>query len=579
MTVSSPRIFSCRNLCVAMLLALAVPLLLDRAPLFAAEPRQVVGEQYMVVTDSPPASQVGADVLADGGNAVDSAVAVAFALAVTWPEAGNIGGGGFMLVKPPDERPVCIDYREVAPLAAKADMYQPGESTHTTRMVGVPGTVAGLGLAHRKYGSLPWKRLVMPAARLAEQGFPVDEHLADSLNSVLAIPEVRRLPRFDELRRAYGRADGQPWQAGDSLRLPQLAATLRQIAQQGPEAFYQGKIAEQIVAEMRRSEGLITAEDLRRYEAKLRPCIHGEYRGYDVYGPPPPSSGGITLVETLNILSHFNLAEHPRQSPETMHLLAEALRRSFRDRAAHLGDADFVEIPDHLTTAQHPQQWADSIDRQRATDSRKLAGEIKITDESPDTTHFSIIDGDGLAVSNTYTLEQAWGSRIVVPGAGFLVNNEMGDFNWVAGRTTPTGRIGTPANLIEPRKRMLSSQCPVIVCRDGRAVLITGSPGGRSIISTVLQTIVNHVDYQMSPRENLAQARMHHQWLPDALQYEKAGKEEFAATVEALTRMGHQVVPAPARGQGSAHSIWIDPSTGSRTGVADHRRGGQAVGK
>lgn len=536
----------------------------------------VTARQGMVVSATQAASEIGRDVLKRGGNAVDAAVATALALAVDWPEAGNLGGGGFMLIRPADGRsPVCIDYREMAPAAASTTMYRRDEDPYTHRIVGVPGTVRGLALAHERFGKLPWKDLVLPAVALAENGFTVDEVLADSLNGVLERSSVKSEPAYAELRRVYGRADQRPWKAGDRLVLPDLGATLRQIAEDGPDAFYRGRIADLIAEEMQRGRGLITKDDLARYVAKVRTPVRGEFRGHEILGPPPPSSGGTCLVQMLRVLETFDLRQHDRLSARNLHLIAEAMRRAYCDRAKYLGDADFVAIPPHLTTPEHARRQAASIDPQRATPSATLAPEIALAPESPDTTHFSVCDRDGMAVANTYTLEASWGSRIVVRGAGFVLNNEMIDFNWTPGRTDRSGAIGTPANLIAPGKRMLSSQTPTIVSRDGKAVLITGSPGSRTIINTVLQVVLNVTEFGMDLPTALATPRIHHQWFPDQIKVENVADPKLDAAVEQLRALGHDVVRI--RRQGLAHSIAID-SSGVIHGGGDRRRGGFAAG-
>ena len=531
----------------------------------------------VVVSDSELASRVGRDVLADGGNAVDAAVATAFALAVTWPEAGNLGGGGFMMIHPGDGRaPVCVDYRETAPLAATQDMFATDNSRYKSKAVGVPGTVRGLALGHRQFGQLEWKRLVMPAAELAAQGFPVNEWLAHSTNRVLAEASVRAQDRYTELRRVYGHPDGRAWKTGDTMVLPDLANTLRIIAHEGPDAFYEGQIADLIAAQMLLGNGIITKEDLVAYRAKLREPIRGTYRDYELFGPPPPSSGGICVVQAMNILERFKLREHPRYGSRNMHLITEAMRRVFCDRARHLADPDFVDISPHLTTKAYATELGNNIDLGHATSSDAIAPEIVLAPESPDTTHFSVIDRAGMAVSNTYTLEASWGSRIVVSGAGFVLNNEMGDFNWQRGVTNRAGRIGTAPNLIEPGKRMLSSQSPFIVTRSGKAFLLTGSPGGRTIINTVLGNLLNVLEFKMTLADAIESPRMHHQWFPDELRFEGADAAEHTEAVERLRAVGHTVLHRDR--QGSAHSIQVDPETGQFIGVADWRRGGAAVG-
>jgi len=563
---------------VISVLAAACPAVAeDRTP---GSGQYVRAEKAMVVSATRHASRAGRDVLRRGGNAVDAAVATAFALAVTWPEAGNIGGGGFMMIYPADgKQPVCIDYRETAPGAATPTMFKHDARRHTGKMAGVPGTVRGLALAHREYGRLPWKDLVLPAAKLAEEGFEVDRQLARSVNRVLQSPPQPPKPRFAELRRVYGKPGGGPWRAGDRMILGDLAATLRRIAIEGPDAFYSGEIADRIVAEMRRADGIMTKTDLEIYRAKVRKPIRGTYRGYEVFGPPPPSSGGICLVQMLNVLENFDLRSHGRYSARNMHVMAEAMRRAFRDRAEYLGDVDFVRIPRHLTDKAHARRLAGGIDIRAATASESLAREIELATESPDTTHFSVIDSDGTAVSNTYTLEASWGSRIVVRGAGFLLNNEMGDFNRNPGHTDRRGGIGTKPNQIMPHKRMLSSQTPVIIARDGHVVLVTGSPGGRTIINTVLQVVLNVVEFEMDLPDSVASPRLHHQWFPDQLEFEGLNEDRYSAAVDQLRAAGHSLrLPGGSGRQGSAHSILVDPRTGTLHGVADRRCGGEASG-
>lgn len=533
----------------------------------------IEAEHGLVVSAQRDASAIGVAAMKRGGTAVDAAVATAFALAVTHPEAGNIGGGGFMLIFPGDGRPpVCIDYRETAPAASTERMFASDEGRFTCKMVGVPGTVRGLELAHREFGKLPWRDVVMPSAELAEQGFVVDAYLAESLNEL-----IKESSEFPELLRVYGKDGGKsPWAAGDRLVLPELAKTLRAIAEQGPDAFYTGAIADQFVAEMQAGKGLITRDDLAGYQAKRREPIYGTYRGYDIYGPPPPSSGGVCLVEMLNILEPLELRRHGRNSAEAMHFTIEAMKRAYCDRARYLGDPDFHEIPARLTEETYAQELSTKIPPWNATPSEQLAPEIALPPEGNHTTHFSVLDEHGMAVANTYTLEESYGARIVVRGAGFLLNNEMGDFNWQPGVTDRDGKIGTAANVIAPGKRMLSSQCPVVVARDGRAVLVTGSPGGRTIINTVLHVVLGVLEYDLGMREAVDAPRYHHQWLPDATTFERNSDAAYRAAIQRLKLMGHKTKLTDV--QGSAHSIQIDPATGKKTGAADVRRSGAAEG-
>ena len=530
----------------------------------------------MVVSVCDIASRVGADTLRHGGNAVDSAVAVAFALAVTYPPAGNIGGGGFMLVYPAnDGKPDCIDYRETAPAASAPDMLAHAAPTNA-KMVGIPGTVRGLAMAHEKYGKLKWKELVQPAIHLAEHGFPVNAALARSLNNVL-----KEHPASTGLQSTFAAPDPKKgWAAGDRLVQRELAGSMRLIADSGPQAFYEGLIAGQIIAEVQSAGGIIRLSDLAAYRAIAREPIRGSYRGYDIFAAPPPSSGGVTLVEMLNMLEPFELRRDGRWSTRSLHLIIECMRRAYRDRAEHLGDPDFVSIPSYLTEKSYARTLAATINSTRATPSESLAGPIPIRGEGESTTHFSIIDKDGMAVSNTYTLEESYGSKIVVRGAGFLLNNEMGDFNSRPGVTDRTGRIGTPPNLLAPGKRMLSAQTPVIVARDGRVVLVTGSPGGRTIINTVLCVVLNALEFEMPPGTSVQAPRMHHPWFPDEVLLETGNDGASSRTLDELRAMGHRIRTRNKSGtpyvQGDGHSIFV--RNGVYRGIADHRIHGGAAG-
>jgi gamma-glutamyltranspeptidase/glutathione hydrolase len=541
-------------------------------PAGGAPSKAVPGKSGMVVSVSGPASDVGVAILQKGGNAVDATVAVALALAVTHPAAGNIGGGGFMVVHPAKGQgaPTVFEYREKAPAAATPDMYKKDESIFTHRAVGVPGTLRGLALAHKRFGKLPWKDVVLPAVQLAEQGFAIDFYLSASLNNIV------RTAGSDhpELARVFGKKGKPDWSPGDKLVQSDLAKTLQLIANQGADAFYTGPIADLLVAEMKAGGGLITKDDLARYEAKERQPIHGVYRGFDVYGPPPPSSGGICLVQMLNVLETFPLKKQGRWSKDTLHQMIEAMRRAFCDRARYLGDPDFTKIPPHLTSKEYALKLAQSIDLKKATRSEDLAKDIPLSAEGDSTTHFSIIDKDGMAVANTYTLEQSYGSRVVVKGAGFLLNNEMMDFNWRPGVTDQKGTIGTKPNQIAPGKRMLSSQTPTILARDGKVRLVTGSPGSRTIINTVLCIVVNVVDFDMDIQEAVNAPRMHHQWFPDETRYE--GGKKLADVVAELKQMGHTM--SSVSKQGDAHSIAVHPETGVYFGAADKRISGKASG-
>ena len=535
----------------------------------------VVSKHGLVISSSSIASDVGASILRRGGNAVDAAVATAFALAVTYPGAGNIGGGGFMVVRLNRGTATTIDYRERAPLGSTPTMYLDSSGKINRALTatgylapGVPGTVRGLALAHRKFGRLPWRDVVMPAARLASNGFPLDSGLARSLTR-----EVEQaMKQYPASVAAYAKAGGGQWQAGDTIVLADLGRTLTAIATNGADAFYTGWIADSIAADMQRNGGLITKQDLAAYRARERAPIRGGYRGYDIVTMPPPSSGGVAMVEMLNVLSHFDLRKEGRWSPETLHLMIEAMRRAYVDRARYLGDPDFVKMPlSRLTSAKYASTLAAHIDRAKATSSVDLGKDIltstSVAAESDETTQFSIVDGDGNAVSNTFTLEGGYGSHVVVRGAGFLLNNEMGDFNKKPGETNVQGDIGTPANLIAPGKRMLSSMTPTIVAKNGKLFMVTGSPGGRTIINTVMEVVLNATGFDMNAREAVDAARLHHQWLPDVAMFERDAIPD--STLARLRAMGHT---AEQRGrQGDAHTIIFDAKSGTSYGANDRR--------
>jgi gamma-glutamyltranspeptidase/glutathione hydrolase len=528
----------------------------------------------VVVCTSAPACDAGASVLAKGGNAVDAAVATAFALAVTHPAAGNIGGGGFMIVRTPDGAVTSFDFRERAPLASTRTMYLGTDGNIDRGLTaagylapGVPGSVRGMAMAHAKFGKLPWKDVVMPGVLLAEQGFEASGALARGLNREVAGP----MARFPASVAAYGKPGGGEWQAGDRIVLKDLGKTLRAIAEDGPDAFYTGWIADAIAADMKANGGLITKDDLAQYQAKERAPVRGTYKGYEIVSMPPVSSGGVALIEMLNILEPMDLKSKGLLTAEALHLQIEAMRRAYLDRARHLGDPDFVKVPvEMLTSKEHARKVAASIDPAKASSSVELGKDIVTVTSSqePDqTTHYSVMDKDGMAVTTTTTLEGSYGSHVVVKGAGFLLNNEMGDFNKKPGETNTRGDVGTPANLIDPGKRMLSSMTPTMVLKDGKVVLLTGSPGGRTIINTVFTIVFGVVEYGLSGRQAVDLARMHHQWLPDrvAIEKENGPSEEVLAKLKA---MGHNVT-AGGR-QGDAHSIWVAPD-GTAYGVNEKR--------
>ncbi len=527
----------------------------------------------VVVSVSQPGSDAGLRVLKSGGNAVDAAIATAFALAVTHPAAGNIGGGGFMVVHPPQGKgePTVFEYREMAPKSAFETVYNKNDGMFTHKVSGVPGTVRGLALAHQRFGSKPWGQLLIPAIELAEKGFPISKQLANSLNGLLATSK-----EFEELQRVFKPTNpANLWQTNDILIQKDLGDTLTRIAKFGPDEFYLGTTADLISDEMKIGKGLISKDDLALYQARERNPIKLEYKGYSIYGSPPPCSGTITLGLMLNMIEPVDIKKMGRWSPETFHLLIETMKRAFCERARHLGDQGFIDIPASLLDKEFAKKLAAGINPQKATPSADLAKDFNISKESDNTTHFSIVDGQGMAVSNTYTLEQSYGSKVMVRGAGFLLNNEMLDFNWFPGETTKSGRVGTKPNLIAPSKKMLSSQTPVIVAKNGLPYLVTGSPGSRTIINTVFNIIINVIDFEMTAQEAVDAARLHHQWFPDKAYFEEANNAKYEVNMKKLRAMGHDI---SSRRQGDAHSILIDPKTKLLHPGLDHRIEGGLAG-
>lgn len=549
--------------------------LLIPAGAFAAEP--VRARKGMVVSSHRLASKAGVEVMQSGGNAVDAAIATGLALAVVHPSAGNIGGGGFMIVHTAGGEVAAFDFREKAPGAAHERLFLDANGKYTGNAnhegylsVGVPGTVAGFDLALKKFGTKSWKELVAPAVKLAEEGFELSAPLAGAIGRL-----KKDWDKYPASRRVFLTKDGSILPAGFNWKQPDLARTLQRIRESGRAGFYAGETAALIAADMRRNGGLITEADLAAYEAKERRVIRGKYRGYDIFSMPPPSSGGVALVEMLNMLEGDDLNELGHNSGPYLHLLAEVMRRAFADRAKFLGDPDFnPQLPlERLTSKQHARKLRRSVDDKKASVSD--AARFSEAFESSETTHYSVMDAEGNAVVVTYTLEDSYGSRIVADGLGFLYNNEMGDFNPEPGRTDNSGLIGTSPNLVAPGKRMLSSMTPTIVARDGKPVLLTGTPGGRTIINTVFQTVVNVIDFHMNVAEAVEAGRIHHQWLPDRVQFEqeKLSKE----SVEFLKNRGHAVHPVGRIGE--AMLIAVDPKTNERLGAADPRSSdGAAVG-
>lgn len=516
----------------------------------------VFGSQGAVTSRSQLASDVGVQIMQDGGNAIDAAVAVGFALAVTYPSAGNIGGGGFMVIRLEDGTVLTQDARETAPAAAYRDMFldDDGEVDRNRALfsalsAGVPGTVAGLLDALERHGTMSREQVLAPAIALAEQGFILTEELATDFARVL--DTMRDYPASH----AIFSNNGRPWQAGERWIQQDLANTLKRIADQGRDGFYKGETADLLVAEMERLGGMISHEDLAGYEPVWREPVHGIYRGYEIWSMPPPSSGGALIVQMLNMLEPFDLGGLGAGSAETAHLMIEAQRRAYADRAEHLGDPDFYPVPmDMLTSREYAQYRFSDFDPAQATPSEDV-GAGTWPAESLETTHYSVIDSNGVAVSVTTTLNLGYGNRIVVPGAGFLLNNEMDDFAAAPGEPNAYGLLGDEANKVEPGKRMLSSMSPTIVTRDGMPYLITGSPGGSTIITTVFQVILNVLDHGMTVTEAVAAPRFHHQWQPNVIRLED---NVFSPDViEQLRSMGHQGLMASNFRIGDAHSIMV----------------------
>lgn len=533
----------------------------------------VVARNGMVASQERHATQVGVEILKQGGNAVDAAVAVGFALAVTHPQAGNIGGGGFMLVYLADRKEtIAIDYRETAPAAitrnsfldAKGDA-DPRASRDSALGAGVPGTVAGLALAHEHYGSgkFTLAQLIAPAIRLAREGFVVEDDLADSLPR--AAPRLARWPSTASI---FFRPDGTPLGRGDRLLQPDLAGSLDLIAAGGPRAFYDGPIAERIVASLRAGGGVMTRDDLRSYRAIERQAVRGTYRGYDIVSMPPPSSGGVHLIEILNILEGFPLRELGAESAATLHLMIEAMKPAYADRAEYLGDPDVVTVPvAGLTSKRYAAELRKAIDPERARPAQSIKPGTPAPYESDNTTHFSVVDAQGNAVANTYTLNFSYGLGLVADRTGILLNNELDDFAAKPGAPNAFGLIGGAANAPGPGKRPLSSMSPTIVFRDGRVFLVTGTPGGSRIITTVLQVILNVIDHQMNIAEAIAAPRIHHQWMPDIVFAERGLSPD---TLRLLEARGHAIITTPT--SGSANSIMV--TTEGLAGAADPRQRG-----
>ena len=558
-------------------LLLAALIILSLAP--AADPDPVYAENGMIVSAKQLASEVGVEILKKGGNAIDAAVATGFALAVTHPQAGNIGGGGFIVAHLADGTSFALDYREKAPAGAGRDMFLDSTgavienlSTHSHLAVGVPGSVDGLLCAWRDYGSgnISRKQLLSPAIRLAQKGFTISRHYARYLNYYHDF-----FIRNPGAAAIFIKSDGQPWQAGDKLVQKDLAKTLKQISKNGRDGFYTGAVADLIIAEMSRGGGLITKADLLNYAAQYRPPITGTFREYEIISMPPPSSGGVLVIQMLNMLENFPIDSLGWNSSAYIHLLTEIERRAYADRAEHLGDPDFWDVPlSMLTSKGYARQRIIDLRLNEATPSGEVSSGSPPPEESPETTHYSVIDQLGNAVSVTTTLNFSFGCGIVVEGAGFFLNNEMDDFSAKPGVPNAFGLLGNEANAIAPGKRMLSSMTPTIVTRDQRPYLLVGAPGGATIITTVLQVILNTTIYNMDIQEAVSAPRVHSQWYPDVVYGEIRGLSEDVITN--LQELGHVVEVHPWGYMGRANCIQAD-STGYYGG-ADPRGENVAVG-
>ncbi len=567
------RLNSSRFWIIAILLAAICP-----TAGWAASPAPVRAKRGMVVSVDEHASRAGLAMLKMGGNAVDAAIATAMALAVTHPSAGNLGGGGFLLIRLKDGRTSFLDFRERAPAAASRDMYLdasgnvvPESSTVGLKAAGVPGTVAGLVYASRKYGRLRWSQLVAPAVTLARGGFPISYELANSLSSDQA---VKRLSRFPASNRIFLR-DGRYYEPGERLIQRDLARTLARIQRGGAREFYRGLTARKLAAFMAENGGLLTLEDLKNYEVVERQPLVGTHGGYQIITAPPPSSGGVLLLEMLNILEGVPLAEKGAMSADAIHWTVETMRRAFADRAQYLGDPDFVRVPVRgLTDKKYAEMLRASIDPQRATPSIEVRAGNPMAYESSETTHLSVVDRWGNAAALTFTLNDSYGCGLTAEGLGFLLNNEMDDFAAKPGSPNSVGLVQGEANAIAPGKRPLSSMTPTIVTRDGRLALVVGSPGGPTIINTVLNILLGVIDYKMEVQRVVDAPRFHHQWLPDSIRMEPGFSPD---TLALLRARGHEL-DIRSGYWGDAHAIVVSQREGLLLGAADPRRGGKAIG-
>jgi gamma-glutamyltranspeptidase/glutathione hydrolase len=547
---------------------------------FAAWREPVRAKNAIVASQHELASKIGVDIMKKGGNAVDAAIAVALALAVVYPEAGNLGGGGFMLIRFKDGRTHAIDYREMAPQAAHRDIFVDekgelirgeGSSTIGYRASGVPGTPAGLDLVYQKFSSkkIPWRDLVEPARLLAQNGYVLSYRLAELFKAYR-----KNLEKYEDSRKIFLN-NGKFFEEGDILRQPELAQTLARMQKFGAKEFYTGQTAQLIAEDMKRHNGLITLDDLKNYQAKERTPLRGTYRGYEIISMPPPSSGGIVLLQVLNILENFDLRKMGYDSAQKHHLVAEALRRAFADRAEFMGDPDFAKVPtDQLIDKNYAKKRAETINLAAASLSSEIkAGEVSFS-EGTETTHFTVVDKDGTIVSNTYTINDLYGSAVTIKGTGILMNNEMDDFAARPGKPNLFGLIQGESNSVQPRKRPLSSMTPTIVLRkDGSAWFALGARGGPRIITAVLQAVINVIDFDMNIQQAIDAPRIHHQWYPDEIRYEPYGMSPD--TLNVLKALGHKF-GTPGY-NASATGIMIDEK-GVRLGAIDSRSDGEAIG-
>ena len=542
----------------------------------ADAPDPVRRKNGMVVSASNLASKVGLQVLKKGGNAVDAAVAVGFALAVTYPSAGNIGGGGFMVIHLKDGKNITIDYREKAPINAASEMYFDEKGSVDTNKIqegvlssGVPGSVAGLIYALEKYGTLKLADVIQPAINLAEIGFPLEYRLAQSFKSYLDY-----FKKYESSLKIFSK-NGLPYLEGEIFKQPDLAFTLKQIKEKGRDSFYKGKVAELIVQQSKKLGGIITLEDLENYQAVERQAITGSYKEFEVVSMGPPSAGGIGLIQLLNVLENLNFSKGEWGSSKYIHVLVEAMKYVYADRSVHLGDEDFYPVPKGwLLSKRYSKEIFGKISDEAIASEKVFAGNPKLYKESEETTHYSVYDGQGNAVSTTTTINSGYGSKVVVDGAGFLLNNEMDDFSVQPGFANQFGLIGSKANSIEPGKRMLSSMTPTIILKDGFPYLIAGSPGGSTILTVVLQVILNCIDFKMDIQEAINQPRFHHQWLPDQIDYEEFGMA--VDVIDNLVKRGHKI--GQIKSLGRVEGILIDIENNIIFGATDPRGFGSAEG-